>query len=204
MSIITFPSAMGTAMMTWGQQRRDTAYSSVFGSQAVEVSPPLWAVSLTSPPMKESTSGTWKALLMQLKGRTNQLELWDMGRAAPQGTMRGTMTLNSAAAQGDVALSIIAGTEAAKTLLAGDLLGIGSGITQQVVMVMADATANGSGIIAVTVQPPLRNAFSGGAAVTWDKPKALFRQGQIGTQWEYSSGQLVSGFALDLIEDWRP
>lgn len=203
MSIFTFPSTLAITTMTWGQQRRDATYSSAFGSQAVEVSPPLWAVAIHAPAMKEIESNAWKGLMMQLQGRVNQLELWDMVRAAPQGTMRGTMTLNSAAAQGDVTLSIIAGTEAFKTLLTGDLLGLGSGITQQVVMVVNDATADGSGIIAVTVQPPLRNAFSGGAGVTWDKPKALFRQMQSKTQWDYTGAMMVSGFMLDLLEDWR-
>lgn len=204
MSVITLPTSLGINHMAWGQQRRDMAFSSVFGSQAAEVSPPLWTVNLTAAPEKEATVGAWKSLLMVLRGRVNQLELWDKQRPAPVGTMRGTMTLNIAAAQGDVSLSIIAATEAAKTLKQGDLLGLGSGITQQVVMVMADATADGSGIISVTTEPPLRNAFVIASAVIWDRPKALFRVTSPKTQWDYAPGSMTSGMTLDLIEDWRP
>lgn len=202
MSVITFPASLKVETARWSQVRLDVSFSSVFGSQAAEVSSPLWEVMLTSPMMFENESGSWQALLMQLRGQTNQLALWNTGRSAPRGTMRGTMTLNTAAAIGATTLSIIAATEASKTLLAGDMIGLGSGITQQVVMVVADATANGSGVISVTTEPPLRNAHLIAAAVTWDKPKALFRRKQSAASWDYET-MLVSGFGLELIEDWR-
>lgn len=162
-------------------------------------------MSLSPPQMKDkdSESGVWQALLLQIAGKTNQLSVWNLARPAPIGTMRGTMTLNASAAQGATTLAIVASGENAKTLLQGDLLGLGSGTTQQVVMVTADATSNGSGVISVSTEPPLRTAFAGGAAVTWDKPKALFRVTQSKSSWDYSPGVIVSGFALDLIEDWR-
>ena len=202
MSIITFPTSLKVSDSSWSQVRRDLSFNSILGSQAVEVSPPLWEVFVSSPEMLEIESGEWEALMLQLRGQTNQLALWNHGRSAPSGTMRGTMTLNAAAAQGATALSIIAATEAAKTLKAGDLLGFGTLTTQQLVMVMADATANGTGIISVTVEPPLRNAISISAPVTWDKPKALFRRKQSAAAWDYKNIQ-ASGFTLDLIEDVR-
>lgn len=202
MSVINFPETLGVIGVTWAQQRNDLSYTSPFGSQAVEVSPPAWLVTLQASGMLESSAGEWQALLMKLRGQTKQLALWNLGRPAPRGTMRGTMTLNAAAAQGAVALSIIAATEATKTLKAGDFLGLGTGVTQQVVMVTADATTNGSGVIAVDIEPPLRNAHLIAAAVTWDKPKALFRRRQSQAGWEYIN-QAVAGVSLDLIEDVR-
>jgi len=202
MSVVTFPTALSVKSLTWSQVRLDTAFSSAFGSQSVEVAAPLWGVSLASDIMQETDSGAWQALLMQLRGQTNQLLLWNIGRPVPQGTMRGTMTLNTAAAQGDVTLSIIAATQASKTLKAGDMLGLGSGVAQQVVMIVADATADGSGIISVTVEPPLRNAHLIAAAVTWDKPKAYFRRKQSVASWDYET-VVTRGFTLDLIEDTR-
>lgn len=203
MTSIAFPAALGVARMTWSLQRNDMEFRSSFGSQAVEIASPVWVVSFESPPMRDTNSGVWKSLLMTLRGKTKQLELWDIQRPTPIGTMRGNMTLNGDHAQGATTLSIIATGENSKTLLAGDLLGLGSTTTQQVVMVVADATSNGSGIISVTIEPPLRNAFTGGAAVTWDKPKALFRRSESLSSWDYSPGNIVSGFKLDLIEDWR-
>lgn len=205
MSVITWSSTMYAKNMRWEIQRNDLEGRSIFGSQSIEISTPLWALSIVGPQRNDDVAGEWKSFLMRLKGKTNQAEVWDQMRPVPIGTMRGTMTLNTAAAQGANALSIIAATEAAKTLKQGDLLGLGSGLTQQVVMVTADAVANGSGVIAVSIEPSLRNAFLSASAVTWNQPKALFRQAGSGTRngWDYSE-MLVSGFNLDLIEDWRP
>lgn len=202
MSTITFPTTLEAARLSWGQQRRDLVYSSAFGSQAVENSPALWVVSLAPPPLMDANAGPWQALMLLLKGKTNALALWNLARPAPLGTMRGTMTLVGAHAQGATTLAIRGGA-AASTLKQGDMLGVGSGTTQQVVMVTADATANGSGVISVNTEPPLRNAFADWAAVTWDKPCALFRVTQSKASWDYTPGVIVSGFALDLIEDWR-
>lgn len=206
MSVITFPDSLvdKVSRLPWGQQRNDMEFRSIFGAQALEGSGPLWTAAIEFGDMLESESGAVQALIMQLRGRTNQLALWNLARPAPLGTMRGTMTLSADAAQGATSLSITAGVgQAGKTLLAGDFIGIGSGLTQQVVMVTADATANGSGVISVSIEPPLRNAFASGASVTWDKPKALFRRQSSKSSWDYAS-VLASGFSLDLLEDSRP
>lgn len=203
MSIIAFPSTLFPKQFTWGQERRDLAFTSLFGSQSVGVAGALWRVTMEQPNVKDSDAGAWQALLLKLAGKVNQLELWNIMRPAPLGTMRGTMTLNSAASQGAVSLSVVASGENAKTLKQGDLLGLGSGFGQQVVMVMDDATSNGSGVIAVNIQPPLRAGYAGGASVVWDKPKALFRQVTPKASWNYAPGAIVSGIALDLVEDWR-
>jgi hypothetical protein len=202
MAIITFPSTLKVARCSWSQQRNDVEFRSMFGSQAVEGSVPTWLVTLEATPGLEANGGGWKALGMQLRGKTNQLAMWDLARPKPLGTMRGTMTLNADAAQGATTLSVIASGQTSKTLLQGDYLGIGSLLTQQVVMVTADATSNGSGVISVTVEPPLRNAFLAGESITWDKPKALFRRVDSKFGWQ-NYGAVVEGFTLDLIEDWR-
>ena len=204
MAIITFPATLSVARLSWGLQRRDLSFASAFGSQAVEISSPLWAVSVQFDSVKRTDAGTgaWQALLLKLRGKVNQLALWNIARPAPLGTMRGAMTLNAAAIQGAVSLSIAAAGENLKTLLAGDLLGIVAGITQQVVMVTDNATADATGLIVVNIEPPLRNGFVLGTAVVWDKPAALFRAAQSGQDWDYS-GSLVTPRALELIEDWR-
>lgn len=202
MAVITFSSALKVARCSWAQQRNDIAFNSMFGSQAVEVSAPVWAVTLEATPGLESDGGAWQSLGMQLRGKTNQLALWNIARSVPRGTMRGTMTLNDDAAQGATSLSIVASGQTSKTLLQGDFLGIGSLLTQQVVMVVADATSDGSGIISVTIEPPLRNAFSSGESITWNQPKALFRRVDSKFGWQ-NYGAVVEGFTLDVIEDWR-
>lgn len=199
MAVIQVPTGLSVARQTWAQKRNDLSFSSSFGAQAVETSPPQWESAITASLKRPEQ---WQVLMLQLRGQTNQLAMWNFGRPIPKGTMRGTMTLGTTAA-GAASLVITASGQASKTLLAGDLLGVGSGATQQVVMVTADATSNGSGVITVPIEPPLRNAFATGAGVTWDRPKALFRRKQGAAAWEYEPGK-VSGMSLDLVEDWRP
>lgn len=203
MAVITLPDTLRSASITWSQARRDLGFNSPFGSQSVEVSGPKWAVSLTAPVQNDETAGAWQALLLRLGGKTNQLELWNQVRPAPRGTMRGTMTLSAGAAQGAVSLSIVAADQAGKTLKQGDYLGLGSGTTQHLVFVLDDAAADGSGVIAVNINPPLRDAFVLGTTVTWNKPKALFRASASRVDWEYSRGNQVKVGVLDLVEDWR-
>lgn len=204
MAVITMPDTLYMSSMSWRQKRNELITRSTFGAQTVEVAAPLWVVDIAIDRLPDADSGEWKSLIMRLEGQVNQLEVWDKMRPAPVGTMRGTMVLDSDAAQGATQLVIDGGVgEAGETLKQGDMLGLGSGTTQQVMMVTADATANGSGVITVDIQPPLRNAFSAGASVTWDKPKALFRRTNAESGWDYS-GTYASGFSLALIEDWRP
>lgn len=202
MAVITWPG-LPVRESGFAQQRRDVSFNSLFGSQVNEIDVPLWAITLEATPGMEADSGAWKVLGIQLRGKTNQLAVWDIARPVPLGTMRGTMTLNSSAAQGATTLSIVASGQNVKTLLKADYLGIGSLLTQQVVMVMADATSNGSGVIEVTIEPPLRNAFSAGESITWNQPKALFRRVDSKFGWKNFAAQ-AGGFSLDLIEDWRP
>jgi hypothetical protein len=202
MSVIVFSQTLKVSKSSWAQQRNDIAFNSSFGYQAVEASAPTWAVTLEAPAGREADGGAWQSLIMQLRGKTNQLALWNHARPVPRGTMRGTMTLNASVVQGATTLQIVATGENAKTLIQGDMLGIGSLLTQQVVMVVSDATSNGSGVINVTIEPALRNAFSSGESVTWNMPKALFRRVDSNSGWNYY-GSVVEGFTMDLREDWR-
>jgi len=200
MAVINVPTGFSVAAQVWEQQRMDVEFRSMFGAQALEGSAPAWSTTITSSLKRPEL---WQALMLQLRGRTNQLALWNHGRPEPKGTMRGTMTA-AAAAQGATTMTVTASGQAGRTLLAGDYLGVGSGLTQQVVMITADAVANASGVIAVSFEPGLRNALSAGAAVTWNRPKALFRRADSKAGWEHQPGGIVKPMTLSFLEDWRP
>jgi hypothetical protein len=198
MAVVNLPTNFSVAKQTWEQARLDMNFTSIFGAQAVEVGSPLWSTTISSSLKRPEQ---WQAVMMQLRGRTNQLALWNFGRPVPKGTMRGTMTA-SAASMGATSMTITAAAQGGKTLLTGDYLGVGSGVTQQVVMLIADATSNGSGVITVSFEPALRNALSAGAVVTWDRPKALFRRTDSKAGWDYEP-RVVREMSMSLLEDWR-
>jgi hypothetical protein len=203
MSVVTWPGYR-VASMRWMKASQSVVFGSIFGKQALEGSAPLWEVDMQGVSEDRPTARTIQALIESLNGYTNQLALWNVEQPAPVGTMRGSMTLSTAAGQGNGSLFITAGAgQAGKTLCHGDLIGIGSGVTQQVLRIVNDAVADGSGVINVAVGTPLRNAFASGAAVTWDRPMALFRQKSLsaGIDFQPDGGQ---PWSLSFVEDWRP
>lgn len=202
MSVITFPDALRVSSFRWRFVEQQIVHRGPFGSQAMATGSPVLEVEMSGVPQKWPEAQEAESFLESLKGYENHLALYNMTRPVPLGTMRGAMVLAANAAQGATTLQISAAGEAGKTLLKNDWLGLGSGLTQQVVKIAADATADGMGVITVTTTTPLRNAFTAGAAVTWDRPKALFRQKSLNEGIEYQP-VIGSPWALSLREDWR-
>lgn len=196
----------------FGQVRYDLlARSDTSGTdQARLYGPPRWVMSLVQPALLTPEAGrAWQSLVVGLRGRGNHLKAWDVGRPQPLGTYRGSgVTLSSTVTAGDVSITLTGGVGlAARTLLAGDKFQIGTGVgTSQLVMVMADAVADGSGQITVQVEPPLRLGFTSGTAVTLQRPCAYFKQQATTGTWTYEQAAvpLITGMALDLLENWTP
>lgn len=206
MSILIIPTGLKVKRIEWGQRRSDLEFGSgdTGVSQVRVLAPSRWYAAIVCPDyLSAAEAAVWRDLVLRLQGRVNQLAMYDMSNPAPRGTMRGTLTLASAAAQGATTLSITGGAgQAGTTLLAGDWIGIGSGTTRQLVAVAADATADGSGVISVTISQPMRLAQLIAAPVTWDKPTALFRQTGTEASWSFER-QVRTGHSLDLIESWE-
>jgi hypothetical protein len=205
MAIITLPTGLRIASCTIGQVRYDMMETSdATGHQAARLfGPARWRMSITShPAMTQADAVIWESLVLRLRGGINHLAIGDPVRKVPRGTMRGTLTLSAQAAAGETTLSITGGAgQASKTLLAGDWLQVGTGLSAQLFKVVTDATANGSGVISVTVEPPVRATFASSTAVAWSSPIAHFKA--VGApQWSYAEAQTQGSFALDLLESW--
>lgn len=207
MSVISLPTAVKVKSLRWGQARFDLNFANGdSGAQQTRVlAPPRWTASIMAPDIvSEADASEWSNLVLQLRGRVNVLALHYLGKPAPVGTMRGTLTANTAAVAGATTLSVTGGAgQASTTLKKGDWLGVNqSGTNRQLLHITADATANGSGVISVTFEPPLREAVAAASSVVWDKPTALFRQTGASSQWAHD-GAIRSGYSLDLVESWE-
>lgn len=209
--LANYPLAIGKGGVTWGERRYDASSESepTGNSQARLYGNPRWLLSLRCPPtITEDEAHVWRALQLALRGRVNYLKAWNPAQVAPRGTMRGTMTLSASVSAGATSMTITAGAgEASKTILSGSPLTIGTGVgTSQLVHTIGDATANGSGVITVTFEHPIRGTgtvFAGGAAVTWDKAFAYFKQTGAAARWRHYDGRLHEEFAIDLQEVWN-
>lgn len=111
---------------------------------------------------------------------------------APQGTMRGSPTVNGTAAMGSTSINIT-GTG---TLKMGDFLGVTTSNGAQVICCTADATLAGL----VGFEPPLRGSVASGSAVVWDKPWVTY---VMLTEWKApTEGSEGEPLAVDLEEVW--
>lgn len=166
--------------------------------QTLELPGARWTVGMNYTNVKAADAALLDAVLAQLRGQSNRLVLYDLVSPVPLGTMQGTMTVSGAIAQGATTCSVTAGAgQAGKTLLRGDKLNIGG----ELKMIVADATANGSGVIALTIEPPFRGAISNGASVVWQNPTTTFMNAAPDWRRSTTLGQW-STYALDLVERW--
>jgi hypothetical protein len=153
-----------------------------------------WVAALTFEPETEFMKRPKiEALIVSLEGGANRLALPYFPRRVPNGTMRGSPTINANAAAGSKQVSI---ANANGTLKAGDIIGI----LGQSVMVMADVSPSG-GVMAVDIKPALRNAVTVGVAVVWNSPTSLFipRSATAGP-FPYRPAKVRPGFSVELIE----
>ena len=164
------------ASMEWGRLDNDRGTVSPLSGYTTTLSVPgmRWRVLMNFPAQLQTERDKLEAFLLKLDGMGHRTQLWDFGQGARTGNPSGTInrtgvTMSSTAAQFATTL-VLAGCGASTTMLANSKLSVNS----QVLVVTDDATANGSGVMTVTVRPMLRAQATAGASVTLVKPTALF------------------------------
>lgn len=205
--IISMSQSLQAAAFAMGIRRNDfEERSDPTGIRANRIGLPQWKLHMVSAKRMTAVQfAIWQQMILKLDGETNYLAAFDIFNTAPRGTMRGTLTLSGAVSAGATTCNVTGGAgQAAKTLLVGDWLTIGAGLTCQLVKVTDDATADGAGLITgLNFRHPLRYAQSGGAAVTWDHAFGHFKCITEDLDWAYDPGTLAQGsIALDFLEQW--
>lgn len=185
---IAFPtlSRADAGNLAWYLQSNTQAFESPLDKtvQTLELPGARWGWSCTFGNLLESDAALLQAFLVRLRGRAGRFTAHNWARPRP----RGTCTLYSVTVAVDAALgdtnASLAGCGASGTLLAGDFIGING----ELKMVVAAAVADGSGAMSVTFEPPLRAGVAAGAAVTLDKPTAVFMLDEDRTSWTTGAG----------------
>jgi len=197
MTTITFPTLSRSApeRMRWGMvSNTQVSVSPLNGSvQTQELPGARWKVSVDYPPLEDSDAALMRAFLVKLRGQANRVALWPFDRQTPRGTAGGTPLVMGASQTG--ASLITDGWTVGATLLEGDFFQVGT----QLFMVAANATANGSGQMTITVEPPIRTSPADNAPLTTNKPSATFMLMDQEIGWDVQTRGL-SDFSFDLIE----
>lgn len=204
MSVISLPSGLQVHNFSMGQQDFSLTFQNgdTGATQSRILAPARWTcVMSANQTLGPVPAAAWRAFLLQLRGKTNQLAVYDIKNPTPKGTMAGSPTLSGAVAVGDTVINIT--TTALATLLQGDWIGLGAGQSRQLFQVVASSSANGSGAMAVTVEPPSRYVQSSGSAVAWNQPTCLMRRSDSSTSWS-AGANAEGGFTANLVESWEP
>jgi hypothetical protein len=171
MSLIAWPSTFHASAFTLSLSTVQRMHASPFtgSEQVIDLLNDRWIATLELPANVQGSGGAVEGFIHSLRNMTNTVNLWHMARPVPLGTIAGAPTVNGAHAIGSATLAVT--TTAGATVKQGDMLGA-NGL---LLMAAADATADGSGHVSVTLVNRLRVAMAGGEAVTWNKPVAPFR-----------------------------
>jgi hypothetical protein len=172
-----------------------------FAGQAQEFTGKMWQATVTLPAMKRAAAEEWIACVLSLKGQVGTFNMGDPVAATPRGSARDadSILINGALTNGSaIALDDCPASQTGY-LKAGDYLQIGTGPTQQLFKVLANADTNSSGETTVDVWPNVRTTIADNAAVTVQSTKGIFRLSSNETNWSVNE-VAVYGMTFAAIE----
>lgn len=191
-------------VLSWGEYRkRRTSGEPPMGGDAQASEVPYshrWVADITLRPCASfAERAAQEAYLSRIARGDNRATFHHFQHPVPYGTLRGTLTLSGALAQGATSAVIGGGTNG-QTANAGDMLGITTtaAFPLQLVRVVVGGTVS-AGLVTVQFEPPLRASAVNGASVVWDRPPALWRL--VDGSWKQtSSARNAQPIALSFIE----
>ncbi len=188
MSTISWPAALQAPVtVTWGVKANTQIMVSPLNGtvQTLELPGARWTVQMAFPTMSDALAAEMQAYVMKLRGQANRAALYNHARQIPRGTAGGTPLVNGGSQTG--ASLITDGWSAGATLLQGDFFSVNG----ELKMATADCTADGSGNMTITFEPPLRASPADNAALTTTKPTALFILQEPETRWTTRPGKFT-------------
>lgn len=154
-----------------------------------------WSAELNYPDQGDDERGTLRGLIDLVTRSEHRLALWDLARPVPRGTCNLSGVTVGVAAPQFAQTVVLYGCGASRTLLPGDMLGIGG----QLCCVALPASSNVSGQMAVTLTSDHRLARAAGTPVTLDRPTALFVAVDP-VQWPRASARRCPSITVQLVE----
>lgn len=199
---LTLPSDSGFTQSRFEIRRMTGMSTSPFtGVQQVYEHPyALWGATLTLPPLSASDAQAWKALFMQLRGRSGTFLLGDPDHREPTGAITGNVTLDGAINVGDTTISVDTVNYSVEGVFkSGDYIQIGTGADSKLYMVIGDCDTDANGKTDITVEPAIKQAAVDSATVIYNNPVGVFRMESDTTGWD-SNHMKVHGITFSCQE----
>ena len=186
---LALPTSIGIAEITLSANNAVAISQSPFTFQQQIIQHPgqRWTASVSIPPVRRDLAEPWVAFLLAMNGPVGTFLLGDPNAKAPRGTAT-SATITGAARSSSPTITMTG------TLLAGDYIQIGSGVTATLHKVLQDK--NGTGTI--EIWPALRSTASS-ATVTLTNTVGRFRLS--GTQQSFNINDAsIYGISFDAVE----
>ena len=186
---LALPTSIGIAEITLSANNAVAISQSPFTFQQQIIQHPgqRWTASVSIPPVRRDLAEPWVAFLLAMNGPVGTFLLGDPNAKAPQGTAT-SATITGAARSSSPTITM------AGTLLAGDYIQIGSGVTATLHKVLQDKNGTGT----VEIWPALRSTASS-ATVTLTNTVGRFRLS--GTQQSFNINDAsIYGISFDAVE----
>lgn len=197
MTTQTWPSTIRPGRMSLVYRSGVVPFAARSGAlQKLQQAVDHWRMVLTLDLRVTSERAALQAFALTLASGDHNVAMRDYSYSR-RGSGAGTPLINGA---NQVGTSIVTdGWTASATgvLLQGDLIQI----RNQLVMVMADVNANGSGQATLTVRPAVRIAPADNASINTSTPTGLFKLLNPDIGWDTAGGTVRSDFTFELIED---
>lgn len=158
-----------------------------FAGQALLYPGQMWQADFTLPPMKRADAEQWVAWLVSLRGQYGTFLVGDSSSSSIRGTATTVAVTGSA---GDNSVTVTSNG----TLLAGDMIQIGTGADATLHKVLVDLDGNGT----LEIWPALRKARSA-VSVTLSNAKGLFRLASNETSWSINEASFY-GLSFSAME----
>ena len=158
--------------------------------------PDHWALVLECDNLTGAARAALQAFLLKISAGDHNFTVQDHSYTR-RGSGSGTPLIKGAAQTGNSIATDGWTNSATGVLLAGDLVQI----RNQLVMVLADVNANGSGEATLSVVPAVRIAPADNSAIVTATPTGIFKLTSPEVGWSQGPGPVFSGFVADAIED---
>lgn len=201
MSTITWPSSIVPSRVRWGIKANTQVFvSDLNGSvQTVELPGARITCTLEMPPLEREDAAELEAFIAKLRGQANRAQIPVFGRLTARGVWGGSPVVDNEVGSPTLSQTgstlYVRGLTAGTTGKKGTWFNLGSG--GQLLQVLDDFTADGSGKAQLTVGPPIRTAPADGTALVITDPvlpKAILDDPHV--EWELTpSGTPNDNFA---------
>ena len=168
MTTYTIPTTVGFSSVEFGLENNNQVFESPLSNsiQVSELTGARWYATFNLPPMKKDNALEYIGFLQRLQGRVHSFFGYDANHRSPSGTIAGSTLLVDGANQTGTSLTLDGGANSTLVLKAGDFFSVNN----ELKMITANATTDGSGNVTVNFVPSLRSSPGDDAVITTTNP----------------------------------